>query len=303
MTRRQIALSILGVVATLSVFGFQNRSNSQWAAPAPFLMATFSNATSSNLFILKSHDGLSWTNPFGGAVYGYGNVRDPSIALINGTYWVTFSGLTRATFKRVMGFAIISSTNLSNFTEVGTVDVSAAVGKDDSTTQVWAPEWFIDSDGSAHIVFCATTTFSSAPAFQIYEVHPTNSNFTAWSDPVQIKGRFPNNMIDPFVTKKGSTYYLWYKNADLKMIEYAEGSSLISGYTVAKGGNWAGWGDGLEGESLVRIDSSTWRIYMDQYEDQGIYYSESKDNWVTWTRRKLVSAPFTPSHPTVLHFQ
>jgi hypothetical protein len=69
---------------------------------------------------------------------------------------------------------------------------------------------------------------------------------------------------------------------------YASSASLLSGYTIIQSGNWAGWGTHLEGECLIKLANGNWRIYLDN-EGNGIYYSDSADNWVTWSAK----APIT----------
>jgi len=53
--------------------------------------------------------------------------------------------------------------------------------------------------------------------------------------------------------------------------------------TVVGTGDWAGWGSGRQGQSLVRLDNGGWRIFFDGYTDRGYYFSDSLDGLRTWT--------------------
>lgn len=137
--------------------------------------------------------------------------------------------------------------------------------------------------------------------YKIYEVHPTNDALTTWTAPIEVFTNALENVIDAFMVKIESTYYLWYKDETNSYIEYATSTSPTSGFTKIKNDNWAGWGSGLEGQSLVQMDSSTWRIYLDRYVALGIYYSDSTDGFQTWSAKALISNnQFTMMHPTII---
>jgi hypothetical protein len=103
------------------------------------------------------------------------------------------------------------------------------------------------------------------------------------------------------VVKREGTFYLWYKNETTKYIEYASSTSLTSGYTVVESGDWAGWGSGLEGMTLVHLEPDTWRIYFDDYNNDVFYWSESDDGWATWSAKTAVETPYYTQHPHILY--
>lgn len=253
------------------------------------------------LALLASPDGLRW-NSLRSAnkplyVPASGGMYDPSIMRYNGQYWLVHDhgGATQT------DFAVVSSPDLENWTQVATVSCTGLAG----VQQVWAPEWFVDADGSVHVVVALNTTTNGVTGFGLYELHPTNTAMTAWSAPTAITGtNFPATMIDPFLMlNPAGGYMLWYKNqvSNTGTIEYATSTSLTSGYTVQKSGDWAGWGTSKEGPCPVYMGGTHWRVYMFQYTGtQGIFSSDSTDNMATWSAITALDTPFTIDHGTMI---
>ncbi len=291
----------VATAATLQNAGTNPIGDAATRGEGVYLVAWFTNAEQ-KLWLGVSNNGLAWNTIGRAAVYSpaSGSLRDPSIFVLdpNEVYSPQPSVRYLACHTNEgspLGFDVISSPDLQDWSLVHHVDCTSIA----SLAHVWAPEWFIDTDGSIH-VFVACSN-SGTTAFQIYETHPTNAALTTWSNPAIVTGTsLPSDMIDPFMVKVGNTYNIWYKNDSTKYIEYLSSTSLTSGYTVTKSGDWASWGSGLEGPSLLQVDSSTWRIYFDKYTAQGIYYSESTDNWATWSAKALITSPITMSHGTVV---
>lgn len=270
-----------------------------------YLMSSH-KSNNEKLYIWESYNGTSWYLKGSNPVYENPNlphtapdsnfpgnlmniVRDPSIMKFNDKYYVVYTTNNRPLHYKGNTFGVASSNDLQNWEYI--TDVYCG-----SFSYTWAPEWFVDNDNSIHVFISLS--------FKIYETHPTNTEFTQWSAPVLVTGNFPNNRIDPFVVKIDNIYYMWYKDETKTMIEYATSNSLTNGYVVQESNDWAGWGKTKEGESMVKIDDNTWRIYFDHYVDHGIYYSESSDNFQTWTPKKRISSEsFIPAHPTVIKFE
>src|SRR5262249_7639815 len=101
-----------------------------------------------------------------------------------------------------------------------------------------------------------------------------------WSAPVAVTGTgLPSSMIDPYVTKRGSTYYLWHKG--VTYTEIASSASLLTGYTPLRTGDWAGWnawagGNQLEGVMLCPAPSGADRAILSKYTgtNPDLYYSD-----------------------------
>jgi hypothetical protein len=233
-----------------------------------YILPTFTNANDNKLYIATSFDGKTWSQS--PKVFGDTHIRDSSIMLYNNIFYISYTnGSLTGTFN------IISSTDLSNWNAVATVNPGLGA------YNTYAPEWFVEpSDGSIHIFFAS----NASGQYHVYEIAAQNAALTSWSAPTQVATT--NGMNDPFVMKVGSTYYLWYTNIyDVSnyYVSYATSSSLNSGYTVIKTGDWAGWGSGYEGQSLRQINNNTWRLYAAKVSESKMYYSESTDNWVTWS--------------------
>lgn len=253
--------------------------------------------TKQALYLTTSIDGKKFGMLTASPIFNPGFLRDPSIIQDStGKFWMVYTtGLTGT------AFAVASSSDLLNWTLVANVDASSL-----SPYNTWAPEWFVDDDGSVHVFFAASTVGVNS-GFQIYEVHPTNAARTSWSAPVLVTGTqlSPIDTIDPFVVKKNGTYYLWYKRySGTPAIEYATSSSLLSGYDTGQTGDWAGWGDAYaEGPALIQMDSSTWRIYFDHSnvaDSPNMRYSESTDDWATWSAPVDIEDPIRLKHGTPL---
>ena len=295
---------------TTNVFNYlQNRWYQAPQFPTSGLVLSCFPNSSETLALLQSADnGVTWSN-INGLSYTPNSgetVRDPSLVIINGKFWLAH---TSHDFNSGTNFAVASATDGLTYSWVADVDCSLVTGNT-AGSRCWAPEWFVDSDGSVHVFFAASAVNPyNDTGFQIYEVHPTNAGYTTWSTPVAVSGSgLPNNMIDPFIVKVGSTYYLWYKNENTKYIKVASSSSLTSGYTVLYSGDWAGWGSGEEGPSLLNVPSVGWRVWMDGMDggSPGIKYStQNSGDWTsggstTWSALSTISSPLLERHGTVL---
>jgi hypothetical protein len=151
-----------------------------------------------------------------------------------------------------------------------------------------------------HVLFSASANGNPGPFVQ-YHIEPTDlTGLTTWGSPAEIEDvadSYPNT-IAGFIIRKDGTYYLWVKDeSDVgsggKYNVVLSSSSPFSGYTPFKVSNWAGWGQHTyEGAYPVQIDETTWRVYMDHYIVGGrIEYSESTDDWATWTTPVQITAP------------
>jgi len=127
--------------------------------------------------------------------------------------------------------------------------------------RVWAPEWFLDTDG-LHILVAVSA--DGGTTLGLYEMHPTDPvGLTTWSSGTILAwgANTPSDPIDPFVVKTESTYLFYGRNAAHR-VKYSTAAALTGSYAVQGSGDWAGWG-AVEGPSIVEVDSNTWRIYLD----------------------------------------
>src|ERR1039458_739385 len=97
------------------------------------------------LYMLLSSDGLQWART--AAVYtraSGGILRDPSVAKIGSTYYVAYTAYASGG-STSQAWEIASSPDMFNWTLLTSVPNSLG------GTNNWAPEFFIDTDGSVHV--------------------------------------------------------------------------------------------------------------------------------------------------------
>lgn len=255
-----------------------------------YLMSAFMATSQNTLSLFSSNDGVNFTS-LGSEVYTPARelLRDPSIIrAADGLYYIAYttnwSGST---------FGIAKSADLKNWTHVADVPVTLP-----GVSNVWAPEWFRDSDGSLKLVMSLSKTGTQGP-FGAYTVKALDASFTKFADPVLMQG-LEKNYIDTFVIQHEGRYVAFTKNETTKFIELATAPSLDGPWTFQKTGDWAGWGGPSEGQALVPIKGG-WRIYFDDYTTKRYWYSDSFDGLQTWTAKKeLGGVSGTVRHFTVI---
>ncbi|WP_394844439.1 glycoside hydrolase family 43 protein [Pendulispora brunnea] len=249
-----------------------------------YTMSAFTNSSESNMYVYESPDGTNFSLLKGPAYTPpSGSIRDPSIFRhTDGYYYLTYTTRTWSALSTTIGFA--RSTDRVNWTFL--YDYTVPI---DGLQRAWAPEWFVDTNGSVHVIVSASTAAEGEWTFKPYKLTATNASLTAWSTPALLSGIGPN-YIDTFLVKIGSTYHAFTKNETTKYIEYATASSLTGPYTFRKTGDWAGFGSYVEGPALVRLDNGAWRIYYDGYSAGKYWYSDSRDGFASWSAPKELPA-------------
>ncbi|NGO11593.1 arabinofuranosidase [Streptomyces sp. HC44] len=259
-----------------------------------YTIVPFLNSSDATVNVYESDDATDFRLVKASAYTPPANrIRDASIFKhSNGYYYVTYTTHTWQDTSTTIGFA--RSTDRVNWTFLYDYTVPIA-----NLSRAWAPEWFVDSDGSVNVIVSCSTA-NDQWIFTPYLLKATNSGLTAWSSPVALSGIGANH-IDTFIVKLGSTYHAFTKNETSKYIEYATATALTGPYTIRRTGNWAGWGGTREGAALVQLDNGAWRIFFDGYGDGSYYYSDSYDTFATWSApKKLPSISGTARHFTVL---
>ncbi|MFF5360708.1 glycoside hydrolase family 43 protein [Streptomyces scabiei] len=299
-TTRRAVIALLTSVAALLGLTTAVASPAGAAHPAAgqatrYTMTAFTNSSESNMYVYDSPDATGFTLRKGPAYTPpSGLIRDPSIFKhTDGYYYLTYTTRTWSALSTTIGFA--RSTDRLNWTFLYdyTVPISGL-------QRAWAPEWFVDTNGSVNIILSASVAADGEYIFKPYKLTATNSALTAWSAPTRLSGIGPN-YIDTFIVKIGSTYHAFTKNETTKYIEYGTASSLTGPYTITKTGNWAGFGSGMEGPALVQLDNGGWRIYYDAYGAGQYWYSDSYDTFATWsTPTQLPGLTGFVRHLTVL---
>lgn len=256
-----------------------------------YTMTAFTNSSESNMYVYESGGAAAYTLLRGPAYTPpSGLIRDPSVMKhSDGRYYVVY---TTGWTGNTIGFA--SSADRVNWTFFQNITLPVP-----ASGSTWAPEWFKDSNGSINIIVSLSQNGTGGP-FQPYRISAQNSALTSWSAPAVLSGLGPN-YIDTFLVKIGATYHAFTKNETTKYIEYATASSLTGPYTFVGQGNWAGWGNWVEGPALAQLDSGAWRIYFDGYSAGRYYYSDSSNTFQSWTAKtELAGLSGFVRHLTVL---
>lgn len=249
-----------------------------------YYLGAFFGSKDFDLKIGRSADGITFTGV--GTFYDpYPDrgVRDPSIAFINGVLWVAYTPNAGSIPGNTSFSLAYSLDGGRTFTRYGSVDCSAASGNT-GNSRVWAPEWFQDVDLSWHIlVTCSTDNVN----FYTYELHPTGSDFSAWSAPAQIASL--GGQIDAFIYWDGAQYNAFVANG--VSIGVLRSASPFSAYSNYKTGDWAGWGH-QEGPCILKTPTG-YRIYMDDagFGGDGTSYSDATTIGGTWSALALVDFP------------
>ena len=227
--------------------------------------------------------------------------RDPSIIQyppVTGPWYVAYTNGTSGQ-NPASTFTIISSNDLVNWSHITDVTVG-------NFTDVWAPEFFIDSDGSLHVAVVAgptgTTAACGANTHLVFEVHPLTSNLAgSWSTFQSLLPSTVTCALDPYWIKTGSTYNLFYSNwtSGSNVIGYATASSLLGPYTEQSSAGLTALGSGSEGPSVIPLGSG-YRLYFDSGAAQINYSDNAAGDFVTWTAKQPVISGTPPRHGTVL---
>lgn len=300
-SRRSLLRAMVAIPATALVLGELPGLLGSAAAAAPahgsatrYTIVPFLNSDDGTVNVYQSDDATDFRLVKSSAYTPPSNrIRDASVTKhTDGYYYLTYTTHTWQDVSTTIGFA--RSSDRANWTFLYDYTVPLT-----SLSRAWAPEWFVDGDGSVNVIVSCSTT-DNEWIFTPYVMRAANSALTAWSSPVALSGIGANH-IDTFIVKIGSTYHAFPKNETTKYIEYATASSLTGPYTITRTGDWAGWGGTREGPSVIQLDNGAWRIFFDGYGDGSYYYSDSYDTFATWTApKKLPGISGTARHFTVI---
>ncbi|MFS8367757.1 hypothetical protein ACJRO0_09730 [Acetobacter oryzifermentans] len=256
------------------------------------------------LVMLSSDNGIEWQHVPTELIFDSAHtMRDPTITYHNGRFLLA---CTAGSFGNGYQdrFSVYSSTDGRHWDFV--TDVVCTVGGV-ASHQTWAPEWFHDPiDGVLRLV--VHLDIGSA-ASQIYEMHPTDDTLLNWSTPVLISLTGYSNVIDSFPFYYKDRWVLFFKDESARQIQIATASEPTGPYTVLTTGDWAGWGSGVEGPSVMPLGedaagNTMFRIYIDA-QGAGISYSDAVGAWPdvltgAWSAPKLLTVPSNPQHGTCI---
>ena len=250
----------------------------------PYIFSCFNDsAPSSDLIIYTSTDALNFTLLYDTKYVGpSGYLRDPSIMKhTDGKFYVAFTTPPDAgCCGPQTSFAIASSANLKDWTTVTQVPCGVA-----GTKNVWAPEWFKDSDGTIHVL----VTLDG----KTYRYEPTDNTLTKWGAGTWI-GMGPG-VIDTFVVKVGTTYHSFSKGT---FVQHGTAVSLDGPWTFDPTSYWPGC---KEAPAVIDLGTGTWRLYCDAGGGGHEKSSDSTDMFKTWTTAQTLPVVGNNiSHGTVI---
>ncbi|MFF4836177.1 glycoside hydrolase family 43 protein [Streptomyces sp. NPDC001315] len=300
-SRRVLLRAMAALPASAVLLGGLPELTGTAAAAAPasgsatrYTIVPFLNSNDGTVNVYQSDDATDFRLVQASAYTPPSNrIRDASVFKhTNGYYYITYTTHTWQDVSTTIGFARSSDRVNWTFLYDYTVPIT-------NLSRAWAPEWYVDSDGSVNVIVSCSTT-DDEWIFTPYLLKATNSGLTSWGSPLALSG-IGSNHIDTFIVKVGSTYHAFTKNETTKYIEYATASSLAGPYTISRTGDWAGWGSYREGPALVQLDNGGWRIFFDGYGDGNYYYSDSYDTFATWSApQALAGISGTARHFTVI---
>lgn len=236
------------------------------AADTPsYVLTSFINGDARSMSVYRSTDATHFTLEKAEAFKPpQGLLRDPSIIRHkDGWYYVTY---TTDWNNDLIGFA--RSKDLKEWTFLGNHRISIP-----GTTNSWAPEWFVDADGSVHVILAVSTNGPNGQ-FKTYRLTAKDDSLSNWTAPSVLHGLGPNH-IDAKIIQEAGRYYAFIKNETTKFIELATAPKLDGPWVFIRTGDWAGWGTLVEGPAVVKRPDGGWRIYFDQYVDKRYWYSDS----------------------------
>lgn len=251
-----------------------------------YLMSSFTASSPNALSVFASTDGATF-NTLASETYAAPEklLRDPSIIRhVDGYYYVVYTNSTdRATF------GIARSRDLKNWLPLNEVKAApAGVAR--------APEWLRDKDGSLKVL--VSLAQGKADQFGAYILEP-NADFTQWSAPKALPGL--QGYLDTFIVPSSDGYTAFIRQPKGGYIELAQAQSLSGPWTVAKQGDWAGWGGARTGPALVRLPGGGWRIYFEEEGGKHAWFSDSQDGFKTWSAKQEVGGVSSiAGHFTVL---
>ncbi|WP_297621846.1 glycoside hydrolase family 43 protein [Nocardia sp.] len=259
-----------------------------------YTMTAFTNASETDLYVYESTDATNFQLLRGSAYQPpSGLLRDPSlIRHTDGRYYLTY---TTGWEGQTVGFAHsddrLAWTHLYDYP----VDVSGV-------TSTWAPEWFVDPNGEVNVL----VSLSDGVRFTPHLMTATDPGLQSWTPLTPMVGLGPKpdtgyGYIDTTVVHHRGQYYAFTKDEQTKYVELAVSDQLRGRYAFVQTEDWAGWGTPREGQCVIPLPNSGWRIFFDAYEDGKYLYSDSHDDFRTWTPpAELPGLSGTVRHFTVL---
>lgn len=245
--------------------------------PVRYTMTAFRAGDDTTLAVYESTDATTFVPV---AEHAYtppaGLVRDPSITRhTDGHYYLTHTLAGDAT---TIGLA--RSPDRITWTPLPPIPMLVA-GRLEGA---WAPEWYTDAAGDVGIIVSLTWGHGFTPHLLV----PLDPALTLWSPPLPLLGLGPSGpaalgYIDTTLVRANGRLYAFVKNETTKFVELATAGHPLGPYRFVATGDWAGWGAPREGQSVVPLPDGGHRMYIDAYTESRYYYSDTYDDFRTWT--------------------
>jgi len=236
---------------------------------------------------------VALTPPLGGFV------RDPDILEYGGKLWCAYTiqafGAPAGTPPNILGLAVstdgqhwtgVAGFNPSGELTTGYIDLSTfADGNATGFQNCWAPNWFVDADGSVYITFTASTTSFTSNVLYAIKCKTNPANMLGWGDPTVMTGQtgsgfsFGAGIEDNSLIRYNGKYYEFWdtsvSGSNGASIGYQEQAAVSSAPTPVTG--WTQLENQvfqvnqayLSGNLLYTLDESGWRDYVDNYFNGG----------------------------------
>lgn len=238
-------------------------------------------------------DGITYY-PIGG-VSGTSQARDPKPFIWTKYSKVFTTGYSGNTYLGGTKFGLATSPDFINWNEstVSCTDIP-------NINLLWSPTPYIQS-GTLFVFFTSST--DSGNTLQHYYKYTTDPNLsgTSWSSSIAVTGTFRPKWIIDDIKQISGTYQMWGSDVTSASKEIATSTTLTGSYVLSSTGNWAGWGSGKEGGSIINTSGSNWISIVDQFTNNGLYYATSTDNAATWSSLSACDTTFASwSNPGII---
>jgi hypothetical protein len=152
-------------------------------------------------------------------------------------------------------------------------------------SNVWAPEWFKDTDGTIHILVSINSSTT-------YRYEPTDNTLTKWGAGTKIG---MTGVIDTFMVKVGDTYHSFSKGS---YVQHGTAPSLDGPWTYDGISHWPGC---KEAPAVIGLPDGTWRLFCDAGSGGHEKSSDGSSDFKTWTTpTTLPNVGNNISHGTVI---
>ena len=267
-------------LAALSIFALTSSS----ASAADYALgAFFSSDADTNLQLYRSSDMIHMDHLFClNEIAG----RDPSLRYYNGAFYICLVEPDR-TFK------IMRSNDLIDWTTAA----FNVIERDDKYPAIWAPDLFIDADGSAYVYFAKQKGYHSKWHERTFDIYVSRANDIEKPDfgsaqKISLAGY--DNVIDAHVHKLNGRYYMVVKNEkiytdnDNKSPALFRSDNPLNNFVEVK--DWAlNAVRGCEGFSIAN-DNGRIYIYADNY--SGKYDAAPPSHHTVWITDDIEHGPF-----------